>query len=303
MTQKETKSALNHNAQEQYLIDSFQKGEDRLYLHRNKDCVAYKILLDQLDVLQPLLKEKNKWLTIGDYLGIEAQYFTEKNQDVTASDISDAYLEAAYKQNFIKKYLKINVEQIDIEENGYDYLFCKEAFHHFPRAYLGLYEMIRVAKKGVVLIEPDDAFLKMPPLLLLKNICDCFNPYLINKFWKNRFSWEPVGNYVFKITDREIEKIAMGMGLSCIAFKGINIRVKPIPAKWGDPNKVPFDKGLYKKLKNRMAVWNFICKLRIIPYTSLCAVIFKEKPQKELLDELRKNKYRVIELPANPYLT
>jgi len=303
MIRKETQSTHSHDAHEQHHIDSFQKGEDHFFIHRNKDCVEYKILLHQLEILRPLFKEKNKWLTIGDYSGLEAKYLTEQSQDVTASDISDIYLEAAYKQNFIKKYAKINVEQIEIEENGYDYLFCKEAFHHFPRAYLGLYEMIRVAKKGVILIEPVDAFLTMPPLLLLKNVCDCFNPYLINKFWKNRFSWETVGNYVFKITEREIEKIAMGMGLSCVAFKGINFRLKPIPTKWGDIHKIPYDTSLYKKLKNRLAVWDFICKLRIIPYNNLCAVIFKEKPQKELLDELRKKKYRVIELPANPYLT
>ena len=213
------------------------------------------------------------------------------------------YLKEAFSQGFIKKYTIINVEQIEVEEDGYDFLFCKEAFHHFPRAYLGLYEMIRVAKKGIVLVEPVDAICKMPLLLFLKNICDCFNPFLINKIWKNRFSWEVVGNYVFKISDREVEKIAMGMGLPCIAFKEMNIGVKPIPAKWGDVHKVPFDEGLYKKLKKKYAIWNFICKLRLIPFNTLCAVIFKEKPQKELLDELRKNQYKVIELPPNPYLT
>ena len=63
----------------------------------------------------------------------------------------------------------------------------------------------------------------MPLLLFLKNVLDLFNPFLINKIWKNRFSWEKVGNYVFKISDREVEKIAMGLGLPCIAFKEMNV--------------------------------------------------------------------------------
>jgi len=163
--------------------------------------------------------------------------------------------------------------------------------------------MIRVAKKGVVLIEPVDAWFKMPLLLFIKNICDCFHPLLINKIWKNRFSWETVGNYVFKITDREIEIIAMGMGLSCIAFKEMNTRLKPIPAKWGDSQKTPFDEKLYRKLKHKLMVWDFVCKLRIIPYNTLCAIIFKEKPPKTLVNDLRKNRCRVIELPPNPYLS
>ena len=303
MIEKEKKSSMSYEAHEQHIEDIFAKGEDRLLVLRNTNCVAYKMSIRNLEILKPLLREKNKWLTIGDHTGFEAKYLTENNQDATASDISDAFLREAVEQKLIKKYKKINVEQIDIEEDGFDYLICKESFHHFPRAYLGLYEMIRVARKGVILIEPVDAWFKMPLLLFIKNICDCFNPYLINKIWKNRFSWETVGNYVFKVTDREVEKIAMGMGLSCIAFKEMNTLLKPLPAKWGDLQCTPLDERLYRKVKRKYAFWDFICKLRIIPYNTLCAVIFKEKPQPDLLNDLRKNKFRVIELPPNPYLT
>ena len=36
---------------------------------------------------------------IGDYTGFEAKYLSEKNQDATASDISDAYLRLAFEKN------------------------------------------------------------------------------------------------------------------------------------------------------------------------------------------------------------
>jgi len=302
MSAKEKKSVMSHEAHERYRQDSHSKGEDGFFLHRNTDCVAYKLKTRSLNLISPLLKEKNNWLTIGDFNGFEAKYLAEHNQEVTASDISDVFLVDAYEQNLIENYKRINVEHIDYEEDSFDYLFCREAFHHFPRAYLGIYEMIRVARKGAILIEPIDVLAKMPLLLFLKNICDIFNPLLINKIWKNRFSWEVVGNYVFKISEREVEKIAMGMGLSCIAFKEINIRLATVPEKWGDCDKIPMDMKLYRKLNRKFSVWNFFCKLRIIPYNRLCAIIFKEKPQEELLQELRKNKYKVIELPENPYL-
>ena len=302
MNRKETRSAQLHEAHEQHHKDRFLRNEDLFFDMRNKECLSYKLIISQLNILRPLLKEKNRWLTIGDCIGFEAKYLTEQNQHAIASDISDIYLKAAFEQNFIEHFAKVNAENIEFEENQFDYLLCKESFHHFPRAYLGLYEMIRVAKKGVVLIEPVDILSKMPLLLFLKNVLDLINPYLINKVWKNRFSWEVAGNYVFKISCREVEKIAMGMGLACIAFKEINIRLAPIPAKWGNSEQVPFDKRLYRKVVNRMSIWNFICRLRIIPYNTLCAVIFKEIPSKELLRELRQNNYQVIELPANPYL-
>jgi gentisate 1,2-dioxygenase len=87
---------------------------------------------------------------------------------------------------------------------------------------MGVYEMLRVSKKAVILIEPQDPLTKMPLMLFLKNILDRFNPNLLQKYWKNRYSFEPVGNYVFKLSDRDMEKLAMGMNLPAIAFKGLN---------------------------------------------------------------------------------
>lgn len=229
-------------------------------------------------------------------------YLTEQGQKAMASDISDIFLKEAHRLKLIDAYDRINVEQIEYEEDTFDYVLCKESFHHFPRAYLGLYEMIRVAKKGVVLIEPTDVFCKMSSLVFLKNFCDLFNPNLINKLWKNRYSWEVVGNYVFKLSEREVEKVAMGMGLPCIAFKGVNIRLKPIPASWGDQKKIPIDKRLERKLNRSFFFWDLICRLRIIPHNNLCAIIFKEMPGTELLEDLRRNHFQVLALPHNPYL-
>ena len=269
---------------------------------RNPKSLERRTLCRVYDVFNSLLKESCSWLTVGDFTGVKAMYLAEKGQDAMASDISDVFLKEAYRLRLMGAYDCINVEQISYEESSFDYLLCKEAFHHFPRAYLGLYEMIRVAKKGVVLIEPTDAFCKMSSLVFLKNFCDLFNPNLINKLWKNRYSWEVVGNCVFKLSEREVEKAAMGMGLPCIAFKGVNIRLKPIPESWGDPKKVPIDKRLERKLDRYIARRDLLCKLGIIPHNNLCAIIFKEKPSPELLKDLRRDHFQVLELPPNPYL-
>jgi hypothetical protein len=198
----------------------------------------------------------------------------------------------------IEEYRKENVEHLSLDQNSIDYLLCREAFHHFPRAYLGAYEMIRVAKKGVIIIEPLDILAKMPLVLLFKNICDRFNPQLIDKFWKNRYSWEPVGNYVFKISEREVEKIAMGIGLPCIAFLGINI----IKSDNEKIMAVPTDLKLWHKMKSRINFLNLLSRLRITPYNMLCSVIFKEMPDEETIKKLKTAGYTVITLPANPYL-
>lgn len=300
---REDKNAMwSYEAHMSHHKKHFEEGLDYLYALRNPKSLARRTLCRVYDVFHSLLKESCSWLTIGDFTGVEAMYLTEQGQKAMASDISDVYIKEAHRLKLIDAYDRINVEQIEYGEDAFDYVLCKESFHHFPRAYLGLYEMIRVAKKGVVLIEPTDAFCKMSSLVFLKNFCDLFNPNLINKLWKNRYSWEVVGNYVFKLSEREVEKAAMGMGLPCIAFKGVNIRLKPIPESWGDPKKVPIDKRLERKLDRYIARRDLLCKLGIIPHNNLCAIIFKEKPSAELLEDLRRDHFQVIELPPNPYL-
>jgi hypothetical protein len=186
-------------------------------------------------------------------------------------------------------------------DNSFDYVVCKEAFHHFPRAYLGLYEMIRVSKTATVLVtEPIDILSKMSLLVIIKNICDRINPLFINKIWRNRFSWETVGNYVFKISEREIEKIAMGMGLPCIAFKRYdnfksNTTINGIM-------DVPINQKLYRKIKLKLAMRNFISSLGIIPHGSLCCIIFKQQPSEKVIMGMKDRGFITIPLPKNPYL-
>ena len=181
----------------------FEEGQDYLYALRNPKSLARRTLCRVYDVFHSLLKESCSWLTIGDFTGVEAMYLTEQGQKAMASDISDVYIKEAHRLKLIDAYDRINVEQIEYGEDAFDYVLCKESFHHFPRAYLGLYEMIRVAKKGVVLIEPTDVFCKISSLVFLKNFCDLFNPNLINKLWKNRYSWLAI---MFSSSPREKSK-------------------------------------------------------------------------------------------------
>lgn len=298
MNQTNLNTERSYIAHEENWIKSQDDIDNIFFIHKNKNSLEYILKTRTLDILKPILNQKNKWLTVGDYNGFEAAYLMDHNQDVMASDISDCFLIEAKKAGYIDKYQKENVENLSFKEDTFDFVSCRESFHHFPRAYLGLYEMIRVAKKGVYLVEPLDVLTKMPILLLLKNILDSFNPFLINKVWKNRFSWETVGNYVFKISEREIEKIAMGIGLPCVAFKRMNIltNIKE------NTKKVPVDKKLKRKIFLKIKFLDLLGYLHIIPYNMLCSFIFKEVPSQEIINDLKKMGYTVISLPENPYL-
>jgi len=275
--------------------------DERLFHLINKNCINYQLQKRTLDVLKPFVKSKSSWLTVGDYNGLEANYLLNQGQDAVASDISDYFLIEAQKEHLINEYSQVNVEKIHYNDNSFDYLFCKEAFHHFPKAYLGLYEMIRCSRKATIMIEPIDVLSKMPLLLFVKNVLDLFNPNLINKLWKNRFSFETVGNYVFKISEREIEKIAMGMGLTCIAFKRINL-ILDLKADKTIINQAPINQSNWKKILKRIRVLNFLSATHLIPYNHLYCVMFKEKPDATVIESMKSLDYVILDLPENPYL-
>lgn len=50
-----------------------------------------------------------------------------------------------------------NAEKLSSPNETLDFVLCKESYHHFTRPMLALYEMLRVATKAVVLIEPNES--------------------------------------------------------------------------------------------------------------------------------------------------
>lgn len=101
--------------------------------------------------------KKASWLTVGDgKYGRDAHYLEQQEANVLATDISDVLLKKAKKEGYVEKYKKENAECLTFKDNSFDFVLCKESYHHFPRPIVALYEMIRVAKKAVILIEPND---------------------------------------------------------------------------------------------------------------------------------------------------
>lgn len=174
--------------------------------------------------LDPFISDKdNSWLTLGDAFGHDAGYLIDQGiPDVTASDLDTEFLMVANELGLIDKFNKENAERLSYGDQSLDYILCKESYHHFPRPYAALYEMVRVARKAIIIIEPQDPISRMPLLLFLVNILDKVQNGLSIKVWKNRFSYEKVGNFVYKVSEREFEKFAAGLNLPAIAVKSIN---------------------------------------------------------------------------------
>lgn len=248
--------------------------------------------------LNPLLKDEGTtWLTIGDgRFGTDSRYICENGGDATASDIDDSLLQEAATSGFISKFSKENAESLSFEDGSFDYVFCKESYHHFPRPMLALYEMLRVASRGVVLIEPNDRYISYS---MIRNIGTSVINRLLSLVGRSidRFSFEEFGNYVYSISQRELEKVALGMNYRYLAFKGINDSYQ-----YGvEFEKVSENARLFRKVKFNIFLQNVLVKLRISDSVLVAAIIFKQSPSTELVARLQKDGFSVVELPLNPY--
>jgi ubiquinone/menaquinone biosynthesis C-methylase UbiE len=238
----------------------------------------------------------DSWLTVGDgRFGLDAiRLMAHGVANVTATDIDASLLQEAAEQGRIKDYSAQNAEQMSFADGSFDYAFCKESYHHFPRPALALYEMLRVARKGVVLIEPNDR-LDSP-----KRIVGKFVRRLLGKPLQHMDAqeYEPSGNYIFTISPREMEKVALGIDLPQIAYKGFNdyyiAGLEFTPGNEASP--------LFRKMRRHIALNDFLCRLGLEKWAYLTACLFHEPVSAGVRERMVRNGWTFVDLPRNPYL-
>ena len=264
----------------------------------------------------PFVENANKsWLTVGDAHGWDASRLTTMGAaEVTASDLSTIRLEHAKNEGIIRHYRAENAESMTSQTGEYDVVFCKEAFHHLPRPWIGLYEMIRVARKVVLMIEPRDWIIDKGPvtlsgpkglsgkLLLWARTKLGITPKEISTSDIFRLGddphYEDVGNYMFTISSREIEKVALGLDLPAIAFFALNDHfeggLSRVLAEESNP-----EFGRVRELLNQA---DRISHGGIGSSSMLLTAIFVEMPSSELQAKLVEAGWFFRILNRNPYL-
>lgn len=241
--------------------------------------------------VQPLLKvlPQSTWLTVGDgRYGSDAAYLTEVGANATASSLTDERLRRAHEKGFIKRFRAENAEHISLADGEVDFVLCKEAYHHFPRPPVAFYEMLRVAKVGVVLIEPMDNPRPLDKLkILLKRLVRGDGEAL----------FETSGNFLYRTNIKELGKLMTAMG-------GLTLAVHPF-------NDFYHGKlGLYDARERNLGtlvtrlgigVQNLLCRLGLTGWGLCAAIAFKGPADPRLLQSLKAAGFEIIELPRNPY--
>ena len=257
-----------------------------------------------LGLIPSQLIQKQSFLTIGDgRYGTDAHYLLQRGAYAHASDISDLLLAKGAENNYINDYSAQNAENLTFVDCSFDYVLGKETIHHLPRPALGIYEAIRVSRKGVILIEPSDDLSYVNKISVLGKLKLVLKTLCLRPIFRDQHWFEPVGNYGFCLNRRELSKLMLAMHLKFVAYKGLNDHYIEGSEFVSMTDISPDSKRLISKVRSNIRMQDRKCKMGLRPYSLICAMLFKEEPSQNVIHSLIQNGFDYQELPTNPYLS
>lgn len=230
------------------------------------------------------------WLTVGDgNFGTDAHFLQSLGLDVTATGLTDERLRMASAKGLIAKYRAENAEQLSLPDNSADFVLCKESYHHFPRPPIAFYEMLRVARQGVILIEPVEG---SPRVLDMAKT-------LAKKLLRGRgeVQFEPSGNFLFRVSIREIVKMASAINLEHVSFKYLNDCYLPWAAYCHIENSIGS-----AVTRIGIALQDLLCQARLMNFGMAVICVFKQPLESKVRESLLSASFTVLNLPKNPYI-
>lgn len=245
---------------------------------------------------RPLIRlfPESDWLTVGD-TGADAHYLKQLSAPrVTCSSLATGQIEELRARGLVHDFdiKALNAEAIDLPERSVDFVFCKEAYHHFPRPPLAYYELLRVCRRAVVYIEPAE-----PVRWGLLDQAKVAIKSLLRGKASIEHEFEDSGNYLYRLSQREMTKQATALQLGHVAYAYFNdfwhAKLSQRPMSERLPRAL-FGAGILTQ--------NLLCRLRLMNYGLIVYVVFKDRLHADQVASLTRAGFRVREIPRNPYL-
>lgn len=153
-------SAAGH--QKDAFEETYQSGDERWAFHYTADPLIRFLRDRRLTLGLRVLRgatgpdvDLQSVLVVCGGVGGEGTFFRKSGfDDVTVSDFSNEALERCRRFDPELKTLLIDAEDMQLPDSAYDVVIVQDGLHHLPRPPLGFAEMLRVARVGVIVIEP-----------------------------------------------------------------------------------------------------------------------------------------------------
>jgi SAM-dependent methyltransferase len=248
-----------------------------------------------LQLLRPIVANFRdaRWLTIGDE-GADGWMLRRYGAAaVSASSISDARLRTARELGHLDgiEVRTLNAEHLDAADCSFDFILCRQAYHHFRRPPLAFYEFIRVARVGFVLMEPIELPFKRP-LDAVRTLAKM----LLRRRRPEYDLFEPAGNYIYRVSERDIFRMLAAIQLPWFAIKTFSGFYLPSLARQRQASAA----GIITSLG--IAVQDLLSFCRLMSPAMGVVVVPTAAPAAELAESLRAAQFRIVPIPTNPYL-
>jgi SAM-dependent methyltransferase len=284
-----------HSSYELHTLAERKEAESREFpsvvtAPQSIDNLRHLRMIDSLGGLLAGLYHRSTWLTVGDgHYGADAIRLLRYDIQVHASSLTDATLRESQSKGWITDASAQNAEALDFADSTFDFVLCKEAYHHFPRPAIAFYEMLRVARTAVILIEPQRRHVS--PLGFLRDAFKRLTGRAVEA------AYEPCGNYIFRLCIDEVSEMARACDLPVVAYRGHNDFYHP--RLFRKPVASVGEKAIFW---SGILLQNLLCRLRLMPYGGVSCAVFKQEPPRQVVASLRARGVHVMALPRNPYL-
>lgn len=133
--------------------------------------------------------------------GIDAHYLLKSYRPriIYFSDIDPAAAEKTLSNFQNAAFIMTSNEKLSFKENSFDYVFVAASLHHLREPARGLYELLRVSKRALIVVEPNDTFFTR----------------IFQKFGLAREYEEKGGNYVYRFDRRGVMKLTKAGFFKC----------------------------------------------------------------------------------------
>lgn len=276
---------LGANDFREYVEQNNPARADGAKLLLNENTVSYLFHAQQMEKALPLLRNfpGADWLTLGDgRMAFEARFLMRHGAKALPTNLDPTLLEECKKLGVIEDYKVENMESMTFPDRSFDFVCCKDSLHHCLQPYKALYEMLRVARKGIFLVEPFDHGFRASPI------------YGTRKTGFHHFEEEP-GNYAYSFSERELEKLCVSHGWRCLATRGIcNLEGHGIDGASVSPEDLARQRerveDLEKLASEGKGAW-----------VNMASILLRDLPSNDLRQSLEDAGYKVTYLPLNPH--
>jgi ubiquinone/menaquinone biosynthesis C-methylase UbiE len=156
---------MNHLQNQKEQFENVYSGGSREHVLSEDAAIRYIVSWRIKESLRRLMSASKEFLNCDSSIlvlcsgeGMEGSILCDMGfTNITVSDLAEQGVQAALSRDSRLKGMTLNAERTELKDESFDVVLVQDGLHHLSSPVQGFTEMLRVAKKGVIFLEPHDS--------------------------------------------------------------------------------------------------------------------------------------------------